>query len=112
MTYNLTVRQHWLLVEALRRFECFAKGGKRKTWAKEDVMRAWTGLGSRTDYKPAADAGLMVIHGDYPPRVDCWWRLTDAGADIVLHWHRLGFKCDDKYLVVGDPPRKGDTTSV
>jgi len=69
-----------LLEEALRRYVMFHNG--------EPLTEAWTGLGYKTTYRPAVEAGLMEwIHGEEPPdRAPQWLRLTGAGAEIVQRW--------------------------
>lgn len=110
--YKLTVAQHALLVEALRRFEAFGIRREGKQWTIRDLTTTWTGLGTRTDYKPAVDAGLMKIYNEsYAERVDCWWLLTEEGAKIVLSWHMDGFGLEPNQYTIApskEPPREGE----
>lgn len=97
---RLTQNQHWLLCEALRRFECFHRDQK---WTIKNLTEAWTGLGSKTNYKPVLNAGLMVIAGTYYKGVSNWFRLTNTGAKIVKKWHDAGYVCKN-YELVSMPP--------
>ena len=75
----VTGKQRSLLLEAKRRYTLF--------YPEEELMEAWTGLGYRSDYKPALEAGLMewALH---EPAFRCmgWLRLTESGAKIVQAW--------------------------
>jgi hypothetical protein len=105
MKYKLTAPQHRMLCEALRRFECFAVRRDGKKWKLADLQRAWTGLGPRSWYKSAVDGGYMrILDNGYAPRVSCWWLLTEAGAKIVLHWHKSGYTCGTGYTLTTIPP--------
>lgn len=107
MSYRLKTNEYELLVEALRRFECFAVRRDKKTWTLEDLTTAWTGMGSMTTYRPAMEAKLMEpATPSATSGRDGWWRLTARGAEIVLGWHALGFGCGENgFSVVGIPPR-------
>jgi len=72
---KLPAKQAWCLNEAIRRYNLFHKG--------DNPLKAWTGLGYKTDYKPVVDAGLMEFDGDYYPRCIGWLVLTQKGLDIV-----------------------------
>lgn len=97
--------EYLLLVEALRRFECFAHRQDDKPWEPEAMQEAWTGLGYATEYRPAVSAGLMrPIHEMPAPRTMGWWGLTEKGARIVLRWHRQGFGCGQGYEIMDLPP--------
>lgn len=95
-----------LLVEALRRFECFAVRRDGKKWTKEDLMNAWIGLGTEADYRPTVEAGLMriAVGASYPDR-GCmgWWGLTERGANIIYRWHKRGFGCKNSYEIKKQP---------
>jgi len=100
--------QHALLCEALRRFECFAVRRDGRKWTPTDLQRAWTGLGTRSEYRPAIDAGLMRgAPCTSPPAPGCmgWWSLTETGAQIVLAWHEAGFGCGNGFDLTATPPR-------
>lgn len=99
-------RIHLLLCEALCRFECFAVRRDQRKWTIEDLTKAWTGLGSRSKYKPAVDKGFMESTHGRNDRYDCWWNLTKAGAEIVLAWHTAGYDCGDGYELKKTPPIK------
>jgi len=97
----------WYLVEALRRFECFAVRRDHLKWTLEDLQKAWTGLGSPTSYKAVYEAGLMKPHdGQMPHRRSGWWVLTERAAKIVLAWHNAGHNCGDGWDVVHNPQMK------
>lgn len=76
---KLTSRQRSRLLEAKHRYTSFHP--------EEELTDAWTGLGSRADYKPVLSAGLMewALH---EPALGCmgWLRLTESGAEIVQAW--------------------------
>lgn len=79
---KLTERQKAYLLEALRRYTRFHNG--------EELIKAWTGLGSYTQYKSVVDAGLMTrVHAPNPGYM-VWWKLTDKGAAIVQRWLDAG----------------------
>ena len=67
--------QRDLMLEAIRRLEQFHPN--------EDPLAAWSGLGTRTDYKPALDAGLMEWASAPAPRCMGWLRLTEKGLAEV-----------------------------
>jgi len=75
---KLTSKQRALLQGAMRRYTVFHPG--------ESLTEAWTGLGSRTTYKPVLNAGLMEWVREPKPRCTGWLRLTEAGATIVQEW--------------------------
>ena len=85
-----------LLVEALRRYGRFGEG--------KSLTEAWTGLGSKTTYKPVLDKGYMEFIHEYHPRCIGWLRLTEKGARIVQAWLDAGY--DWKRLEAGDWPPK------
>jgi hypothetical protein len=105
-TFRLGNVQHGLLCEALRRFECFAVRRDGRKWTPDDLLRAWTGLGTRSEYRPVIDAGLMQIASCTAPRCIGWWSLTETGAEIVLAWHEAGFGCGNGYELTAIPPRR------
>ena len=108
-TYRLTSAQHRLLCEAIRRFECFAVHRDCRKWTRRDLLRAWTGLGTTAEYRPVIDAGLMRgAPCTSPPGRGYmgWWSLTEAGARIVLDWHKAGYGCGQGYDLERIPPRK------
>ena len=76
---------HILLEEALRRYMCFHINRDKS------LRSAWTGLGYKTNYKPALTAGLMTwVHG---PPLRChkgWLHLTGLGVHIVKYWMEHG----------------------
>jgi hypothetical protein len=120
-SYKLGESAHDMLCEALRRFECFAVRQDRRKWTISHLMNAWTGLGSRTTYKWAIDAGLMTVAPrttvQANPGHTSWWSLTEEGARIVLAWHNAGFVCgkdakgyDSFELKTPLPPRVGEYT--
>ena len=83
-TIVLGCNQHWLLVEALRRYSRFGKNqGKTLT-------EAWTGLGSATKYSPVVPK-YMECATTPNPRYMTWWRLNPLGAEIVSEWLRQGY---------------------
>ena len=61
------------LREAIRRLDQFHPN--------EDPLKAWSGLGFKTDYQTVLDAGLMEwVPGSAPsPRTMGWLRLTSKG---------------------------------
>ena len=72
MTDNLRI----LLFEALRRWIIW---GDNKS-----LTEAWTGLGCKTTYKSALNAGLMEwVYG--PPKTGTmgWLKLTPKGVDVL-----------------------------
>lgn len=104
--FNLGRRQHFLLCEALRRFECFAVRNDKRKWTLSDLQAAWTGLGTATTYKPVVDAGFMKVATTPNPGFVTWWGLTEKGARIVLAWHKAGFTCGNGYELQKTPPAK------
>mgnify|MGYP001570460100 FL=1 len=87
---RLSVRQHGLLCEALRRQTRFNLHDLKKP-----LTEAWTGLGLATDYKPAVDAGLMTCATKLNPGYMTWWKLTEPGAKIVQAWIDEGYSYED-----------------
>lgn len=80
--------EYRLLKEALFRYLAFHHD--------EPIRWAWTGLGYKTEYKPALDAGLMEwVNGEPLPRVAGWLRLTEAGVEIVQGWLDNGYTFED-----------------
>jgi len=107
--FRLGNAQHRLLCEALRRFECFAVRRYGRKWTPDDLLRAWTGLGTRSEYRPVINAGLMrsaACTSSPAPRCTGWWSLTAAGAEIVLAWHEAGFGCGNGYELTTPPPKR------
>ena len=107
--FRLGNAQHGLLCEALRRFECFAVRRDKCRWTPDDLLRAGTGLGTRSEYRPVIDAGLMrgaACTLSPAPRCIGWWSLTETGARIVLAWHEAGFGCNNGYELTAIPPRR------
>lgn len=81
-----------LLIEALRRWYCFAvRRDNRKLSALE---YAWLGLGTRnTGYGRLERFGLMRIApgvADNSPHLS-WWSVTPRGGLILRRWIRQGF---------------------
>ena len=72
----------------------------------DDLLRAWTGLGTRSEYRPVIDAGLMRIASCTAPRCIGGWSLTETGARIVLAWHEAGFGCSNGYELTAIPPKQ------
>jgi hypothetical protein len=108
--YRLGTAQHRLLCEALRRFECFAARRDGRRWTPMDLVGAWTGLGTRSEYRAAVDAGLMrgaACTSPPAPRCTGWFSLTETGAQIVLAWHKAGYGCGDGFELAGVPPQRG-----
>jgi len=75
--------EHWCLVEALRRYLRFHHDCP--------ITQAWTGLGSKTQYRQALEAGLMTYATTPHPGYMTWWRLTERGAGIVMAWIGAGW---------------------
>lgn len=86
---KLTNMQKAILLEALRRYTKFHQN------PKELLNQAWTGLGTRTDYRPVLDAGLMTFVEEPYPRCSQWLRLTDKGTAIVQKWLDAGLSYKD-----------------
>ena len=83
---KLTVKEHIILMEALRRYIRFGKP-EGKT-----LKDAWTGLGNMTEYKPLIENGLMIwIHGIPSKRTMGWLSLTNKGCTIVQSWLDAGY---------------------
>lgn len=106
MKYKLTMQQFLLLCEAFRRFECFAVRKDNCKWDVKAMQEPWTGLGTRSQYTPLSDNGLMkqVHNGQRIGLV--WWQLTEAGANIVLAWHNAGYGYNSKHELNFQPPLK------
>lgn len=88
---NLTPRQYKLLLEALRRWLYSVHVENDHFEERRGLRNAWTGLGTRTLYKPVLDAGLMEFNSRYAPRTIGWLRLTDKGVEIVKGWLDAGY---------------------
>lgn len=109
--YKFNAKQHRLMCEALRRYECFSgKDGKPVVWRLPDIQVAWTGLGSRSLYQCLVDIGMMKPaitfngHNAGPSQGQSgWWSLTELGAMVILEWHKAGFKCKDCELTSRPP---------
>lgn len=84
---------HDVLCEALRRFEHFAVERDGKHWTMDDIVQAWTGLGTcgRNDYGAALEDGFMQRAHPANSPYDEWRRLTERGDAIVLAWHDAGY---------------------
>lgn len=66
----------WCFEEARRRFESFAMRDHKP------LDKAWLGLGSPTQYKPAVKAGFMrPLNERETPRALNWYLLTPAGVE-------------------------------
>ncbi len=85
----LTPQRERLLREALRRWRMRPRG---EHTGGETLTTAWLGLGSKTQYGPALDAGWMNYATMPNPGYATWWRLTNAGAAIVRGWLSL-YEC-------------------
>lgn len=79
----------WALHESLRRYTRF-HSDKPLT-----DPSAWTGLGFKSDYRAAINAGLMQFIHPYRPRCMGWLKLTDKGAAIVQVWLDQGYTFED-----------------
>ena len=105
-TYKLRAGAHEALVEALRRFIFFAVLRDGMDWNLKDLTNAWTGLGPAPFYKAAQKSGLMEIATKPNPGQVTWWKLTKAGAKILLYWKETSaFEAKD-YAIVRIPPRE------
>lgn len=71
-----------ILIEAMRRW---LKPHDRRTGG-DTMTKAWTGLGLVTEYAPAVKQGFMESATDSAPGCRRWYRLTQAGADVVAGW--------------------------
>ena len=100
MEYKLTIRQHRLLVEALRRWVAFQR-------RRRSLERAWLGLGTYTTYKPALEGGLMDYATSPNPGHITWWKLTPLGIAILKTWIAKGYSDYRGYTVPVQPPRSG-----
>ncbi len=67
-----------LMNEAIRRYCLFHAG--------ESLDFAWIGLGTKSEYRPALDAGLMTFHDGREPYKRCmgWLVLTKKGQTEFL----------------------------
>lgn len=88
-------KTHELLIEALRRFECFAVPRDGRKWKLKDLQHTWTGLGTYTEYKKAIEEGYMTYANKPNPRHSQWWKLTEKGAQMLLEWHKAGYNKDN-----------------
>ena len=104
MKYKLTMRQFLLLCEAFRRFECFAVRKDNCKWDVKAMQESWTGLGTKSQYIPVSDNGLMKqIHNGQ--RIGLvWWQLTESGANIILAWHNAGYAHNSNHELNFQPP--------
>ena len=103
MKYQLKSDEYSCLVEACRRFSRFGHD------YSNDIEKAWTGLGFKTEYKQACNNGYMEpVHS--MPRNRCmgWWKLTEKGVKIVQHWLDSGydFETIENGKCPGLPPHK------
>jgi hypothetical protein len=98
---ELKKNEYRALVEALRRWCSFEHTGGNT------LETAWTGLGTKTNYKDAIEAGLMAFAHPYSKGCMGWLVLTPLGAKIIQKWLDLGFKAED-YEVKTPPPSKID----
>jgi hypothetical protein len=104
--FRIPARAFMLLEEALRRYIFYARMRDGKKWNLHDLMYAWTGLGSATTYKPATDFGVMEVATEPNPGYGTWWRLTEAGARILLYWkHCNSFEAKD-FEITKSPPQE------
>lgn len=56
---------------------------------RKGMVNAWTGIGTRSDYRTVVDAGLMTyVH--FCQGSTKWWRMTDKGAILVQSWIHAG----------------------
>jgi hypothetical protein len=109
MKYKLTVSQHLLLCEAFRRLECFSVRRNGCKWELKAMQDQWTGLGTKTLYKPAVDHGFMKrVSPDR--RGMAWWQLTELGAKIVLAWHNAGYGFNSNHELNFQPPLQCEGT--
>lgn len=77
MTKPISVRIERLFLDVYRRNEIISRKG-----SNQPLEKRWLGLGTRTTYKSALDAGLMKFESDYPPRCMGWLRLTEKGIAL------------------------------
>lgn len=84
----LTKKSKELLIEAMRRWLMKNNPSNKVSTA------AWLGLGSKTEYNPAARSGLMKPVYGLKTRTIGWWTLTPKGAKIVQKWIDKGIKSD------------------
>lgn len=76
---RLKAQERWCLIEAHRRLTTFHRG--------EPPLEAWSGLGTRTDYKQVLESGMMDWTGGMLPPTRCmgWLVLTSKGlAEMLL----------------------------
>lgn len=114
--YKFNTKQHRLMCEALRRYECFSgKDGKPVVWRLADIQIAWTGLGPRSAYQCLVDIGMMTPamtmggrSAGPSPGTSGWWSLTELGARVILEWHKAGFKCNNDCLLASLPPSQSE----
>ena len=64
-----------LLMEAYRR--------KMMFHPNEPIETSWVGLGTPSEYRTAATL-FTTIDGKQMARVNHWWRLTEAGLEVML----------------------------
>lgn len=79
----MTKHAYGCLVEACRRYSHFHLNCP--------ITKAWTGLGTASEYRDAVKAGFMELATQANPGHLTWWRLTPLGAGIVLAWLGAGF---------------------
>jgi hypothetical protein len=64
------------LLEALRRYHSFHAG--------ESPLKVWTGLGCPSEYREVVKLGYMQPVDTETPRIQGWYRLTEAGLGVLL----------------------------
>ena len=84
----MTNQVEGLIREAIRRWLCFAESRSTADGRCDTLGEAWTGLGSKSIYKPVLDLGLMKwVNGREPaPRTMGWLQLTPKGVTMVRQY--------------------------
>jgi hypothetical protein len=86
----MTARAMDLMVEAVRRHTMNSEGNRHKPLGEK-----WLGLGSKTEYAPALDQGLMQWVS--VPQRGCqgWLKLTPLGENVFLKFLSCGITAAD-----------------
>lgn len=93
LQHKLTAKDHYLLVEALRR--------KNFSGSKKDITDPKLGLGTPYTYKSRF---FTVSNGREVPRQNNWYKLTEEGMNLVSELESIIVipkSKEDKYRVNG-----------
>lgn len=100
MHKKLGPRQRSLMIEAARRWlqetrylyvdTVEARAAFTAANQEKRMVEAWTGVGTKSEYRTVVNGGLMAINLGCRHRSTRWFRMTEKGAALVQRWIHAG----------------------